>query len=115
MEKDLSVIFKEEPKQWGLRGDPYFWAELREAFVGEKFPYTYDEDIIVEMVCRKFESVSGVPLTYDARPYVEKYAHGGCLPGIFPVCSGSGGGWLRYLKIIKKPVMIERIQSNMKA
>ena len=26
----LSVIFEEKPKQWGFRGDPYFWDYLRE-------------------------------------------------------------------------------------
>ena len=79
MKKDLSVIFEDEPKKWGLRGDPFLWAELREESAGKEFPF--DEDAIVEMVCRKFESVSGVPLTYDARPYVEKYAHGGMSSG----------------------------------
>ncbi|MBQ7502882.1 hypothetical protein IJT93_09275 [bacterium] len=64
MQKDLSAIFEDEPKQWGFRGDPYFWAQLREDFAGKEFPC--DEDIIVETACKKFESVSGVPLTYDA-------------------------------------------------
>lgn len=44
------------------------------------------------MVCKKFESVSGVPLTYDARPYVEEYAHGGMssghLSGLFWIVRG---------------------------
>ena len=73
MKADLSIVFEDEPKQWGLRGDQYLWAELREECIGKEIPIKEDE--IVRMVCKKFESVSGVPLTYDARPYVEKYAH----------------------------------------
>lgn len=31
MEK-VSIIFKDKPKQWGLRGDSYFWEYLEEKF-----------------------------------------------------------------------------------
>ena len=31
MNKDLSLIFKNKPKQWGLRGDSYLWAEIEYA------------------------------------------------------------------------------------
>ena len=79
MKTDMSVIFEDEPKRWGLRGDPYLWAELREECAGKELPLS--DDSVVEIVCRKFESVSGVPLTYDARPYVAKYAHGGMSSG----------------------------------
>lgn len=56
------------------------WEELREECAGEEI-IPYNEDEIVSIVCQKFESVSGVPLTYDAEPYVEKYAHGGMSSG----------------------------------
>ena len=79
MKQDFSVIFEEEPKQWGLRGDPYLWQEMKVECAGKKFPYF--EDAIVEYVSKKFEEVSGVPLTYDARPYVEKFAYGGMSSG----------------------------------
>ena len=79
MKKDLSVIFEKEPRQWGLRGDQYMWQELKEESVGKDFPIT-DFDL-AEIVARKFEEVSGVPLTIDATPYVEKYAHGGMSTG----------------------------------
>ena len=90
MKKDLSVIFENEPKRWGLRGDPYLWEELKQECAGMSIPH--DEELIIELICRKFESVSGVPLTYDARPYVEKYAHGGMssghLSGLFWIGKG---------------------------
>lgn len=28
----IEEIFKDEPSQWGLRGDPYMWRELKNAF-----------------------------------------------------------------------------------
>ncbi len=90
MGKDLSVIFEKEPKQWGLRGDRFMWLDMKEECSGKEFPF--HEYAIAEMVCRKFEDVSGVPLTYDARPYVEKYAHGGMssgqLSGLFWIARG---------------------------
>ena len=100
MKKDMSVLFEDEPKTWGLRGDPYLWAELREESTGKEFPF--HEDVVVEMVCRKFESVSGVPLTYDARPYVEKYAHGGMSSGHLSGLFWIGRGMAKILENYKK-------------
>ena len=79
MKADFSAVFEKRPQRWGLRGDPYFWEELRESFAGQALPLS--ADAVVESVCVKFESVTGVPLTYDARPYVERYAHGGMSSG----------------------------------
>ena len=90
MKKDLSVIFENEPRQWGLRGDQYMWQELKEENVGKEFPLT--DFALAEIVARKFEEVSGVPLTIDATPYVERYAHGGMssghLSGLFRMGKG---------------------------
>lgn len=33
MEK-IEYIFKNKPGQWGLRGDPYMWEELKNSFSG---------------------------------------------------------------------------------
>ena len=96
MNKDLSVVFEDEPKRWGLRGDPYLWAELKEESKGQAFPSSVDE--IVEIVCIKFASVSGVPLTYDARPYVEKYAHGGMSSGHLSGLFWIGRGMAKILE-----------------
>ena len=30
--KKVSTIFKDKPRQWGLRGDSYFWSYLEEIF-----------------------------------------------------------------------------------
>ena len=96
MKKDLSVIFDERPKRWGLRGDPYLWEELREECVGKDLPLTPEG--VVELVCTKFESVSGVPLTCDARPYVAKYAHGGMSSGQLSGLFWMGRGMAKLLQ-----------------
>ena len=96
MTPDYSVIFEEEPRRWGLRGDPYLWAELREECVGKELPFS--DVAVVEMVCRKFESVSGVPLTYDARPYVAKFAHGGMSSGHLSGLFWIGPGMAKILR-----------------
>ena len=109
MKTDYSVIFEEEPRQWGLRGDPFLWAELREECAGKELPF--DEDTIVEMVCRKFESVSGVPLTYDASPYVAKYAHGGMSSGRLSGLFWIGRGMAKILENFK---IADNIRRNSK-
>ena len=96
LKDDLSILFEETPKQWGLRGDPYLWEELRKECVGKAFPYS--ADAIVEMVCLKFEAVAGVPLTWDARPYVAEYAHGGMSSGHLSGLFWLGRGMAKILQ-----------------
>ena len=100
MKQDFSVIFEEEPKQWGLRGDPYLWREMKEECAGKKFPFFEDE--IVEYVGRKFAEVSGVPLTYDAKPYVEKFAHGGMSSGHLAGVFWMGRGIAKLIENYRK-------------
>ena len=96
MRKDMSVIFEDRPQKWGLRGDPYLWDELREECIGKELPLS--AEAVVELVCRKFEDVSGVPLTCDARPYVAKYAHGGMSSGHLSGLFWIGRGMAKLLQ-----------------
>ena len=109
---DLSIIFENEPKQWGLRGDCYMWKELQEECSGKSLPDFADE--IVKMVCRKFESVSGVPFTYDAAPFVEKNEHGGMssgrLSGLFWI--GRGMSLLFYDKLLPAYLCLKEQKSK---
>ena len=79
MEKDLSIIFERKPSQWGLRGDPYLWDEMKELCVGDTLDI--DDYDISHFVCEYFEKVTGQPLTIDAKAYVERLAHGGMSSG----------------------------------
>ncbi len=89
-DKDLSEIFEKEPNEWDFQGDRSMWLDMKEDCSGKELPL--HEYAIAEMVCRKFEDISGVPLTYDAKPYVERYAHGGMstgrISGLFWIARG---------------------------
>lgn len=87
MEKDLSVIFERKPRQWGLRGDPYLWEEMKELCVGDSLDI--DDYGIADFVSKYFEKTTGQPLTFDAQAYVERLAHGGMSSG-----SVSGSFWI---------------------
>ena len=79
MEKDLSLIFERKPAQWGLRGDPYLWDEMKELCVADSLDI--DDYGVSRFVCEYFEKVTGQPLTIDAKAYVERFAHGGMSSG----------------------------------
>ena len=93
----LSVIFEEKPWQMGLRGDPYFWDDLKEYFSKIEFPYS--EAQLIEDIYRIFVNTTGEHLTASSMPYVEKYAHGGMSSGGL-----SGKFWMK--KGI--PLLVER-------
>ncbi len=87
MEKDLSLIFERKPNKWGLRGDPYLWDEMKVNCAAKSLDI--DELGIAKLVSEYFEKVAGVPLTYEVRAYVERFAHGGMSSG-----SVDGGFWI---------------------
>lgn len=86
-EKDLSVIFERKPTQWGLRGDPYLWEEMKDHCVGESLDI--DDYGIAAFVGEYFEKATGKALSFDTDVYVERFAHGGMSSG-----SVSGSFWL---------------------
>ncbi len=90
MNKDLLLIFDNKPEQWGLRGDPYLWSEMREAFAGRSLEIS-EKDLANE-VCKYYEKAVGEPLKYDSQVYVERFAHGGMssgyVSGEFWICRG---------------------------
>jgi hypothetical protein len=48
----VSQIFEEEPKQWGLRGDPFLWRHLKDKYLNTVIPYSpekLEQDIIEEI------------------------------------------------------------------
>ena len=87
MEKDLSIVFERRPSRWGLRGDPYLWDEMKDNCVTRSLDI--DEYGIAKFVSEYFEKATGVPLTFEARAYVERFAHGGMSSG-----SIDGGFWI---------------------
>ena len=90
MAKDLSLIFERKPEQWGLRGDPYLWDEMRDLFVGDSLDISIRD--LANQICECYENAVGEPLTYNSKVYVERFAHGGMssgyVSGEFWICSG---------------------------
>jgi hypothetical protein len=75
----FSAIFKQEPTQWGLRGDPFLWRDMKQALSGQPLPAT--EDQFIALVETTFQRLTGAPMSSEVAIYVEKYAHGGMSSG----------------------------------
>ncbi len=90
MDRDLSLIFDAKPEQWGLRGDPYLWDEMRDVFSGKSLDIS-ERDLANE-ICSYYEKAVGKPLEYGSQVYVARFAHGGMssgsISGEFWICRG---------------------------
>ena len=75
----LSDLFSIEPQTWGLRGDPYLWATMKEYFCSTPLPATSAE--LDAAVSAAFKLLTGKPITTKDYFLVEKYAHGGMSSG----------------------------------
>lgn len=76
----VSCIMEPTPDRWGLRGDPFFWEELRQHF--DKIPMPYDEWNLKLDIYRLFSQVTnGEWLSKAGYVFVAKYAHGGMSSG----------------------------------
>lgn len=82
----LSVIFEEKPKQWGFRGDPYFWDYLKEK--AENMEIVSPEELEA-WIREEYLLLSGKPLTDEYMDFavVEQFEHGGMSSG------GVDNGW----------------------
>lgn len=95
----VSMIFEEKPKQWGLRGDPYLWEEMRKEFA--TVPITISLEEFVKEFKDVFEKLTGTPLTRGAHIFLSKYAHGGMSSG--QIC---GDFWIDKAL----PLLVERLK-----
>ncbi len=84
---NLSVLFVEQPQNYGCRGDYYFWDHLEQYF--QKHPELTERKDIEETIKLEFKKMSGVELTTDTMPCVQELAHGGMSSGYL-----SGNFWL---------------------
>jgi hypothetical protein len=81
----FSALFKPEPLQWGLRGDPFLWRAMARALSSRPFPNTGNQlDALIEA---EFERLVGSPLPEEKSIsdsdsiYVKRYARGGMSSG----------------------------------
>ena len=75
----VADLFRDEPQQWALRGDPWLWRDMRARFELVPLPATADE--LATMVQSAFEELTGSPLSADHSLVVENYKHGGMSSG----------------------------------
>ena len=57
----ISEMFQVQPPHWGLRGDPFLWEDMKQAFAETPFPYSAHE--LVVDVHRIFREKTGEDLT----------------------------------------------------
>lgn len=75
-------LFAEEPEQWGLRGDPYAWAAIRDHLATTPIPT--DPAKVEPLLKDAFRAVVGEDPDDRAAPetvYRDEFAHGGMSSG----------------------------------
>lgn len=96
----VSAIFEEKPKQWGFRGDPYLWEDMKKEF--STVPLTISSEDFVKEFKEVFEKLTGNPLTRECRMFLPEYVHGGMSSG--QIC---GEFWMDTAL----PLLVERLKS----
>ena len=76
----VSDLFREEPKQWGLRGDQYLWRELRAKYADVEAPATVQE--LQKLLEDAFWEATGESLTFCFEVWIERFSHGGMSSGL---------------------------------
>lgn len=79
----VSEIFDEEPVQWGFRGDPFLWRELKDRFKDIEMPEKPGQlKVLIE---KEYEISTGHPVTYEKHFAVDRFkSHGMSSGGISP-------------------------------
>ena len=94
----IASLFDPTPSQWGLRGDPYLWEELRSNFSAVPLPESAKE--LQALLEKEFEALTETPLTTDKDILViERLAHGGM---------SSGGVSIPFWRETAIPLLIRR-------
>ncbi len=75
----VSKLFEDEPQQWGLRGDPFLWRDLKSHFESTSLPK--DQNELKTILEEAYENKTGYPLAHSEHFYIEEYAHGGMSSG----------------------------------
>jgi hypothetical protein len=75
----LAHIFQPEPAQWGLRGDPYLWREMRERLGAHPCPAT--EEQLALLLEQTYQQLTGAALSDPGPIFVERLCHGSMSSG----------------------------------
>ena len=78
-QKHIGDLFAQEPPQWGLRGDPYLWRDLRSHFADVPLPESMR--VLEQEIEKAFGLLTGHTLSAGDDFFVARYAHGGMSSG----------------------------------
>ena len=72
-------LFQLNPNQWGLRGDPFLWEDLKNYFLDKELPKT---KVALESLIRQtFKEFVSEDIDSGKMVYIEKYSQGGMSSG----------------------------------
>ncbi|CAN5287270.1 hypothetical protein BH09ACT12_BH09ACT12_05040 [soil metagenome] len=77
----MAELFAPEPRQWGLRGDPFAWRAMADRLSGTPVPSSEAE--VTGLLVAAFEGMIGVSLAQESPDsvFVEAFAGGGMSSG----------------------------------
>jgi hypothetical protein len=75
----IGELLEPEPRQWGLRGDPYLWRDMRDHLSKTPLPETVDA--LRDELEKAFLLLSGRAISTADDFRVERFAHGGMSSG----------------------------------
>ena len=75
----IEAIFEAEPIQWGFRGDPYLWRELKERLAEMDMPATPEK--LKEIIEKAYEDATGFNISHNKTIIIERFKHGGMSSG----------------------------------
>ena len=102
----IGSLFDRGVTQWGFRGDPYLWRELRARFADTPLPPSWFE--LRSAVAAAAEEIIGAPLTADDEPvYVAEFD-----PGHGMSAGGVNRAWW---KTTGMPILIDRYDAAMRS
>ncbi len=79
--RNIADLFEERPPHWGLRGDPYLWAEMKLHFSSTPLPASVSE--LETLLVEAFAALTGLPITSKDFIVADRYRspHGGMSSG----------------------------------
>ena len=101
-QNNASTYFDVEPQQWGLRGDPFLWEELKAAFQKINVPVSALE--LERLLHQYFNELTGEPPKRGKTIFVERYSKGGMSSG-----KVSSDFWLEtgFATVIQRHIAME--------
>ena len=76
---NISVIFENEPKQWGLRGDPLLWRDMARSLSNQNMPKSRAD--LERLLVATIEKLTGKPINFKEIVVLERYKSTGMSSG----------------------------------